>query len=79
MCFENSWYPDFSRLRNLHNDKTLVEFKKVDADGNGLGIFVIDSGDTASLREAEVLEELCWISLDDVESGISTAGHRKAV
>ena len=28
---------------------------------------------------SKVLEELCWISLEDVESGISTAEHRKAV
>jgi hypothetical protein len=79
MRFENSWYPGFSRLRNLHDDKTLVEVKKKVADGNDLGIYFMDSGDTASPREFEVLEELCWISLDDVELGIGIAGHRKAV
>ena len=47
VCFENSGYLDFSRLRNLDNDETLVEFKKVDADGDDLGVFLTDSRDSA--------------------------------
>src|SRR2546423_5707022 len=81
VCFENSWWPDFSRLRKLHDDETLVEVKKkVDADGDDLGIFFMDCGDAASRCEVEVLEEFCrGVSLGDVESGIGTAGHRRAV
>lgn len=81
VCFENSCYPDFSRPRNLHDDKILVEVKKkVDADGDDLGIFFMDSGDTASPCEVEVLEDFCrGISLEDVELGNGTAGHRRAV
>jgi hypothetical protein len=82
VSFENSWYSEFSRLRNLNDDKTLVEFKKkVGAAGDDLGIFFMDSEDTASPCEVEVLEAFCrGISLEDVESGIGTAaGHRRAV
>jgi hypothetical protein len=81
VCFENSWYSDFSRLRYLNDDKTLVEVKKkVNADGDDIGIFSMDSGDTASPCEVEVLEDFCrGISFEDVESGIGTAGHRRAV
>src|SRR4051812_10298521 len=81
MCFENSWYPDFSRLRNLHDDEILVEVKKkVDADGDDLGIFFTDSIDAASRCEVEVLEGFCQgISLEDVDSGNDPAGNRRAV
>ena len=59
-CFENSWYLDFSILRNLDDDETLVEVKKkVDADGDDLGIFFMDSGDAAPRCEVEVLEDFC--------------------
>ena len=80
-CFENSWYPEFSRLRNLHDDKTLVEVKKkVNADGDDIGIFFKDSGDTASPCEVEVVEDFCQgTKLEDVESGNGTAGYRRAV
>jgi hypothetical protein len=78
---ENSWYQDFSRLRNLDDDETLVEARKrVDADGDDLGIFFMDSRDEAPPCEVEVLEDFCrGISLEDVESGIGAAGHRRAV
>jgi len=81
VCFENSWYADFSRLRKLDDDETLVEVKKkFDADGDDLGIFFMDSGDAASRYEVEELKDFCrGISLEDVESGIGTAGHRRAV
>ena len=81
VCFENSWHPEFSRRRNLHDDKTLVEVKKkVDADGDDLGIFFMDSSDTASPCEVEVLEDFCrGIGLEDVESSIGTAGHQRVV
>ena len=80
VCFENSWYADFSRLRKLDDDETLVEVKKkIDADGDDLDIFM-DSGDAASRYEVEELKDFCrGISLEDVESGIGTAGHRRAV
>src|SRR5579862_8035504 len=80
-CFENSWHPEFSTLRNPNDDQILVKFKKeVDADGDDLGIFIRDSTDTASLCEVEVLEDFCQGGcLEDVESGISTAGHRRAI
>jgi hypothetical protein len=79
-CFENSWYPDFSRLRNHYDDKALAEFKKkVEADGGELGFFFMDSGDTSPC-EVEVLEDFCrGISLKDVELGVGTAGYRRAV
>jgi hypothetical protein len=81
VCFENSWYPDFSILRDLRDDEILVEVKKkVDADGDDLGIFFTDSGDAAPRCEVEVLEDFCQgTSLEDVESGNGAAGHRKAV
>jgi hypothetical protein len=81
VCFENSWHPDFSRRRNLHDDKILVEVKKkVGADGDDLGIFIADSGDTASPCEVEVAEAFCrGMSLKHVDSGIGTAGNRRCV
>jgi hypothetical protein len=81
VCFENSWCPEFSRLRNLDDHETLVEFKKkIDAEGDDLDIFFIDSEDAASLCEVEVLQDLCrGMSLEDVESGIGRAGFRRAV
>jgi hypothetical protein len=81
VCFENSWYPDFSILRNLDDDETLVEVKKkVDADGDDLGIFFTDSEDAAPRCEVEVLEDFCrGTSLEDVKSGNGAAGHRRAV
>jgi hypothetical protein len=77
---ENSWYADFSRLRDLDDDETLVEVKmNVDADGDVLGNFM-DSGDAASGCEVEVLKAFCHgISPEDVESGEGTAGYRRAV
>jgi hypothetical protein len=81
VCSENSWYPDFSILRNLHDNEILVEVKKkVNADGDDLGIFFTDSGDAASRCEVEVLEDYCWgTSLKDVESGNGAAGLRRTV
>jgi hypothetical protein len=53
---------------------------EVNADGDDVGIFFIDSRNSASPCEVEVLEDFCQsISLEDVESGISTAGHRRVV
>ncbi|KAF2194232.1 hypothetical protein K469DRAFT_651442 [Zopfia rhizophila CBS 207.26] len=74
------WHSEFSRIRNLHDDGTLVDLKKkVDADGDELGIFM-DSGVTDSQYEMEVLEDFCrGISLEDIESGLNTAGSRRAV
>jgi hypothetical protein len=52
----------------------------VDADGDDLGIFFTDSRDAASQCEAEVLKDFCrGMSLGDVESGIGSGGHRRAV
>src|SRR5271163_1123011 len=74
MCFENSWYLDFSRRRNLDDDETCVKLKKkVNADGDDLGHFFVDFGDAASRYEVEVVDDFCrGISLEDVESGIGT-------
>ena len=82
VCFENRWHPEFSRLRDFHDDITLVEVKKkVDADGDDLDIFFTDSRDTASPCEVDVLADFCQgLSLEDVKSGLSTpAGTRRAV
>jgi hypothetical protein len=74
--FENSWYSEFSRLRNLHDDKLWVEVKKgVDADGDGdLAIFLMDSGETM----VELVEDFCWgMRSRDEETGTCIAGQRK--
>src|ERR1700722_16113665 len=78
VCFENSWYLDFSILRDLDDDEILVEVKKkVDAVGDDLSIFFTDSRDAAPPCEVEVLEDFCrGTSLEDVESANSAAGHR---
>jgi hypothetical protein len=78
---ENSWHPEFSILRLLHDDEKLVEFKKkVDADGDDLGIFFMDHLDTASPCEIEVFEDFCrGISFKEVAKGAGTAGTRRAV
>jgi hypothetical protein len=81
VCFGNSWYLDFSILRDLRDDEILVEVKKkVNADGDDLGIFFIDSGDAAPPCEVEVLDDFCrGTSLEDVESGNGAVGYRRAV
>ena len=78
---QNSWYSDFSRFRDLEDDETLVEARKmVDADGDDLGIFFVDLRDEAPPCEVEVLEECCrGMSFKDVEEGIDKAGYRRAV
>lgn len=81
VCSENSWYLGFSRLRNLHDDETSVEVKKkVDDDGDDLGIFFMDSRDAAPRCEVEVLEDFCrGTGLEDAKSGNGAPGHRKNV
>jgi hypothetical protein len=81
VCFENSWYPGFSILRNLDDKEILVDVKKkVGADGDDLGIFFTDFGDAVPLCEVEVVEDYCrGTNLEDVESGNGAAGHRRTV
>jgi hypothetical protein len=80
VCFENSWYLDFSLLRNLHDDETSVEVKKKVDDDDDLGIFFMDPGDAAPRCEVEVLEDFCrGTSLEDVTLGNGVAGQRRTV
>ena len=81
VCFENSWHPDFSLLRNFHDDKTSVDVMKMaDADEDDLDIFFMFSGDAAPLCEVEVVKDYCrGTTLEDVESGNGAAGQRRTV
>src|SRR5436305_3110513 len=80
VCFENSWYRDFSLLRNLHDYETSVEVKKKVDDDDDLGVFFMDCGDAAPRCEVEVLEDFFQgTSLEDVKSGNGAAGNRRAV
>lgn len=79
--FENFWYPEFSTLRKLHDKRTLGYVKsKGDKNGEEIGIFFTDSGDTHSPREFEVLTKFCCGTLlKDVISGEGTAGDHRVV
>jgi hypothetical protein len=75
-----SWSPDFSRHQNSHGRETLVDFEKVSAGEDDLGILFADSADTASPCEIEVLKDFCrGTSLADVKAGRGSAGCQKIV
>lgn len=78
----NSWYPEFSTFREIHDSRRLVEVRKeeLDAVGDNLGIFCAASGDIDSRSEVEVLENFCrGTSPTDVIAGKGSAGHQRIV
>ncbi|PVH69933.1 hypothetical protein DL98DRAFT_149862 [Cadophora sp. DSE1049] len=77
--FEKRWYQEFTRLRDQHDKKAVVDDKnQVNADGDDLGKFLRDSEDTASQCELEVLNLFCReIGLKDVKEGGPVAGFQK--
>jgi hypothetical protein len=79
--FQKNWDPEFSEYRKVKDEKLLVDLKKeVNAEGENLHYFFTDSGDTAPPSEVELLEDFCQdTSLKDVQSGISSAGSRRAI
>jgi hypothetical protein len=77
-CFENGWHPEFSSPRMREDDTAFADSETlVDGDENILEF--LNSENTTSPFEVEVIEEFCrGESLGDLVSGIGTAGHRKA-
>jgi len=77
VCFENSWAPEFSKRREIHDEETYIESKKkFNADGDDLDLFFRDSEDTTPRCEVDVWKDFCCgVSLSDVEAGTSAAGH----
>jgi hypothetical protein len=79
--FDNSWYPQFSTLRNLRCDRILVDVKKkINADGDDLDIFLTDCVGTASRCAIEVLGGFCrGVCLEDVVGARGRAGQWRSV
>jgi hypothetical protein len=79
--FDTSWSPKFSIRRNVRDDRILVELrKKLDADGDDLDIFFVDSGDTASRCAVEVVGGFCrGFEFEDVARARDRAGQWRNV
>jgi hypothetical protein len=79
--FEKTWDPAFSEHRKVIDRKLLIDLKEeVDADGDDLAYFFMDSGDTASPSEVELLEIFCQDTrLDDVKLGRSKSASRRGI
>jgi hypothetical protein len=79
--FGNSWCEEFSTPRRLDGEQRLVEArKKLDADGDDIGIFFFDYRNTTSPLEVEVMKNFCrGTNLRDVEEGQESAGNQRSV
>lgn len=78
--FVKQWDPIFSQKRNFKEDGSYVEFKRrMDADAEGLSIFLQDfDGVVPSCQNTEI-EEYCEGSLlVDLQSGNGSAGHSRS-
>ncbi|KAH8745762.1 hypothetical protein BGZ57DRAFT_836771 [Hyaloscypha finlandica] len=79
--FGESWWGEFSSPRRIDDEQRLLEVRKeMHADGDDLGIFYIDSEDTAAPLEVDVVESFCQgTSFEDVKKGKGLAGSWRNV
>jgi hypothetical protein len=72
--------PLFSECREFKEDRSYAGYKRsLGADGHDLDVFLEDSESSVPSSQVEEVQEFCQgVRLEDLTSGVGTAGQRRA-